>query len=193
MKVKSAFTLVELLIVIVIIGILMSALLPRLQGAQDIARDTARQANINQLTTAIMSYRSLEGKFPSPVSTGTSNLSWILAAWILTDFPLDPVVQDYEAKFDTTNLHVNSQDYLYLVMKKNGGTSGAIILGAKMETESKANYVSETWNILDLSGDVKDIIPCKSISQATATKRSSPTNDECTYISADQLRYIVKI
>ncbi|MBQ9554473.1 type II secretion system protein [bacterium] len=46
---KKAFTLVEMLIVVVIIGILSSALLPRLQGAQSAARDAARKSDLSQL------------------------------------------------------------------------------------------------------------------------------------------------
>jgi type II secretory pathway pseudopilin PulG len=38
-----------MLIVIVIIGILAAALIPRLTGAQAQARDTARLADLNQL------------------------------------------------------------------------------------------------------------------------------------------------
>lgn len=46
-----------MLIVIVIIGILAAALIPRLTGAQAKARNTARKADLSQINTAIMAYQ----------------------------------------------------------------------------------------------------------------------------------------
>jgi prepilin-type N-terminal cleavage/methylation domain-containing protein len=50
----KAFTLVEMLIVIVIIGILIAALMPRMQSAQGRARDVARKNALAQIQTAII-------------------------------------------------------------------------------------------------------------------------------------------
>ena len=51
-KIK-AFTLIEMLIVIVIIGILAAALVPRLQSIQARARDADRAADTSQIYTAL--------------------------------------------------------------------------------------------------------------------------------------------
>jgi competence protein ComGC len=60
----KAFTLVEMLIVIVIIGILIAALLPRLQGAQGMARDTARKTALSNIQAAIVAYQGQMGRWP---------------------------------------------------------------------------------------------------------------------------------
>jgi len=70
----KAFTLVEMLIVIVIIGILIAALLPRLQGAQSMARDTSRKTALSQLQSAIVAYQSLNGRWPEALSGNTNDL-----------------------------------------------------------------------------------------------------------------------
>ena len=66
----KAFTLVEMLIVNVIIGILAAALIPRLQGMQGRARDTARKADLSQIGTAFTVFFADTGEFPvDPTST----------------------------------------------------------------------------------------------------------------------------
>ena len=50
---KKTFTLIEMLIVIVIIGILAAALIPRLQSVQERARDTRRKTDISAIYNAL--------------------------------------------------------------------------------------------------------------------------------------------
>ena len=61
---KKTFTLIEMLIVIVIIGILAAALVPRLQSVQSRARDSKRKVDLRTIYNANEIYKLENGKRP---------------------------------------------------------------------------------------------------------------------------------
>ena len=63
-KKSKTFTLIEMLIVIVIIGILAAALVPRLNSVQGRARDTKRKTDLLQIYNANEIYFSDNNKYP---------------------------------------------------------------------------------------------------------------------------------
>lgn len=63
-KARSAFTLVELLVVITIIGILIALLLPAVQAAREAARQAQCLNNMKQLGLALNNYESTYGVYP---------------------------------------------------------------------------------------------------------------------------------
>ncbi|MCS7034530.1 MAG: type II secretion system GspH family protein [Phycisphaerae bacterium] len=69
-RVRSAFTLVELLVVVGIIALLVSILLPALGAAREQARAAQCASNIRQLCTALVNYAvEHKGKFPPNINT----------------------------------------------------------------------------------------------------------------------------
>ena len=64
-KLKKAFTLVELLVVIVIIALLSSLVAPKLFGKLDSAKVKTAQAQIQMLSQGLDSFRLDTGRYPT--------------------------------------------------------------------------------------------------------------------------------
>jgi len=62
---QSGFTLIEIMVVVVIIGMLATMILPRVLGRLDQSQQIAAQADINQLSTALKFYKLDNAKYPS--------------------------------------------------------------------------------------------------------------------------------
>lgn len=74
-RMDSSFTLVELLVVIAVVAILMTILLPALNGAKESARRLSCSANVRQLLYAHHSYADEQGDYFASVITDAATPS----------------------------------------------------------------------------------------------------------------------
>jgi len=91
---QKGFTIVELLIVIVIIGILAAITIVAYNNIQQRARDSARTSDIAGIQKALELYRADSGEYPSVgtdnVGYNLSTLSTALVPKYINSIPNDP-------------------------------------------------------------------------------------------------------
>jgi len=153
-KILKWFTLVEILIVIVIIGILIWALVPRMQSAQWRARDVARKNDLSQLQAAIITSSSDRGEWPAIDGVlGDNNTDHNAKNWLTVDkleselfwawlngIPTDPITSN-TVVLGNEKADLTTGNYWYLVAKKNWVENAWFLLMAHMEVEWGANWV----------------------------------------------------
>jgi len=89
----GAFTLIEVLLVVVIIGILAAVVLPRMTGRGKEAQIAAAKASIENLSLALDMYEVDNGVYPSSLQsliTKGSELNWKGPYLKKGEIPLDP-------------------------------------------------------------------------------------------------------
>ncbi|MCL4427019.1 type II secretion system GspH family protein [Patescibacteria group bacterium] len=122
---SKAFTLIELLIVVAIIGLLAAIITVTVAGAISKGRDARRIADLNTMRTAMYQYyTNNNGSFPSVgASTTCNNASFaslsasLVTAGILQSNLVDPL---------------NSGNYLYYAAEN----TSSFVLGAELENSS---------------------------------------------------------
>ncbi len=73
-KRQSGFTIVELLIVIVVIGILAALVITTFAGIQQRARNTERQTDVNAIAGQVEAYYATSGAYPT--LTDINDATW---------------------------------------------------------------------------------------------------------------------
>lgn len=154
-KFKKAYTLIEMLMVVAIIGILASSILIGLGSTRSKARDTRRITDLKSTQTALELYYSKYGVYPS--MTPGSNETWEWSE--LTDVLTSDETGLKLSKIPKDPLNNNEHKYMY-------ATDGqSYVLGVKMETKDQSLDDDLDGSILgmDCGDELGDEIYCISL------------------------------
>ncbi len=100
---RRAFTLIEILVVIAIIGVLLAVLLPAVQSAREAARRIQCTNNLKQIGLAVHNYESIYRGFPpsavfQELASINTNSSWSIHGRLLPQLELSNLYQAVDLK-----------------------------------------------------------------------------------------------
>lgn len=149
-KKQAGFTIVELLIVIIVIGILAALVLNTFQGVQARARDTERRTDVNSVATQLEAYYADFGHYPDgSAATTCGDGTGACALSVLQSRGLDA-----EALNDPNNNAINvatnpgtDNEYYYDITGAtcSGGQCNSFVLTTVLESEA-TTYTKNSLN-----------------------------------------------
>jgi prepilin-type N-terminal cleavage/methylation domain-containing protein/prepilin-type processing-associated H-X9-DG protein len=159
-RIRSAFTLVELLVVITIIGILIALLLPAVQTAREAARRMQCSNNLRQIGLAILSFHDANGALPIGLETkmNSSGFARILPFLDLGNLK-DIYFFDKYYLSPENSLATRTEVTAYICPSDNAHGRSFYHSNAPQQYFARSNYAlcngSNTWSVVPMN-DLND-------------------------------------
>lgn len=122
LKNKKGFTIVELLIVIVVIGILAALVIVQFSNIQQKARDTERKSDIRAIQSKVAEYYALNSRYPTSLS-------------VISNLPADA------CKAPGGSGTCSNPDYTYKAFKNGTSVSTSGTTDCDNSTDDCVNYI----------------------------------------------------
>lgn len=155
---KSGFTIIELIVVVIVLGILVGITIVSYNGAQGRARDADRKADIANLVKALEMYYDDNGRYPTASGTNSTagnvwyssdTTSWTTFAsalsGIISPLPVDPTNKSGNIRI----ANATGINYAYYGNTSNycgAGVGQMYIIEYRLESSPKEKFLDGTCN-----------------------------------------------
>jgi type II secretion system protein G len=131
---KTGFTMIELVVVIMIIGLLSSIMLPNFSSIQDSAKNNTLKQVIHTLQMSVESYLLSTGAYPTTASTIESLVTLLKDNGDLSGSPTNPFTSSPFLSTDSSGLinfvYDSASDDYYIEGFGRNNTSSLIQVGS---------------------------------------------------------------
>jgi len=128
-KDQTAFTLVELLVIIAIIGILSTFVVVSLSGARSRSRDVKRISDVKTIQTALQLYSASFGSYPEIITAGDSIINPSNGTPYLAAVPSNPVPRNEGSCTNSDYTYIRTSPSSYYICFCLANNSGSIKAG----------------------------------------------------------------
>ena len=144
---RKAFTLVELLVVITIIGVLVGMLMPAIQSARESGRKAQCMNNLKQLGLGLLSYHTANRLFPPamtmPLTEDPRYTTKFGPNWVISILP-NIGEQNLLATFNPLSFNVNSSSFVPISDSSNAVSRATPLKIMQCPTDAAKNQVLYT-------------------------------------------------
>lgn len=148
---KKGFTLIEMAVVLLIIGILAGIVLRNIGTFSPAARDTRRVANLNTVGTYLAQYSMQKGYFPT--SNSWDQLETELKSIGVSNLPRDPGSNQYYYFYCTSSGAMNPNHFILRAQLEQSSTTNPKIYENSYNSSSAPSGWSCSSSTIDCSNN----------------------------------------